>query len=446
MSLFSLLRRAHAWRVAPGLLWAGAALAQTAAPAAPPTAMIRVACDGGNAGAEVTLNGVFKGECPFDVPVAAGTWLLRAVKPVDALRERVFTQELRIAPETVRRVEVELGEPQLNAAGQRAAAERQAQLQAQAAREAAERRVRHLALVTRAEAGELPAMVELAHWIAGEEYASGADGESRRAAYAREQAQAQAAPPTDPVLKAWYRGSLHWYQRVVDAGDAAALFFTTTSWAQAPGGVLALMRAMVSEPMPPVRQVNAVGLPAILALVDSDPFFLVGQAKGQWNAHLQWNDTLRASRQLHCRRGAGQVFAISGEERRHESPNFPNTTWDYTLDHQAALGGLLTLSYSRTRFLDRTKWQLHSIDAVYGQPFPLGQRFGLFYRRDAGGRQAQLHCTRFWRGNSPTANRPPTGAACFESDGSGSRVHVLDWHEPSGCFQLQPAAWPPEVR
>jgi hypothetical protein len=218
------------------------------------------------------------------------------------------------------------------------------------------------------------------------------------------------------------------------------------SWAQAPGGVLALMRAMVSQPMPPVRQVNAVGLPAILALVDSDPFFLVGQAKGQWSALVQWNDRLRASRQLNCRRGAGQVFSISGEERRHEVPNFPDMTFDYSLDHQAALGGLVTLSYSRTRFLDRTKWQLHSIDAVYGQPFPLGQRFGVFYKRAAGGYQAQLHCTRFWRGDSPTTNRPPTGAVCFEADQSGARVHVLDWHEPSGCFQLQPAAWPREAR
>jgi hypothetical protein len=408
--------------------------------------MIRVACDGPHAGAEVSINGVSKGECPVDVPVAAGTWQLRVVKPVDALRERVFMQELRIAADTVRRVDVELGEPQLNAAGLRAEADRQAQQQAQAAREAAERRVRHVALVTRAEAGEVPAMVELAHWIAGEEYAVGADGESRRAAYARGQAQARAAPPTDPVMNAWYRGSAHWYQRVVDAGDSSAQFFMANSWAQAPGGVLALMRAMVSQPMPPVRQVNAVGLPAILALVDSDPFFVVGQAKGQWSALLEWNDYIRASRQLNCRRGAGQVFSISGEERRHESPNFPNTTWDYSLDHQAALGGLLTLSYSRTRFLDRIKWQLHSIDAVYGQPFPLSQRFGVFYKREAGGYQAQLHCTRFWRGNSPTTNRPPTGAACFETDKSGARVHVLDWHEPSGCFQLQPAAWPREAR
>lgn len=92
-----------------------------------PTAMLRVACDGDNTGAEVSLNGQFKGECPFDLPLAEGSWTLRAVKRDGKERERVYETEFRIASGTVKRLDIELGAAQLTAEGAKVKHAREAQ-------------------------------------------------------------------------------------------------------------------------------------------------------------------------------------------------------------------------------------------------------------------------------------------------------------------------------
>ncbi len=77
-------------------------------------AMLRIGCTGDAVGAEVRVNGVFKGECPVDVEVRAGLVKVEAAKPVGNL-ERVFGRELHVADGTVKRVDVVLGEPGLSA-------------------------------------------------------------------------------------------------------------------------------------------------------------------------------------------------------------------------------------------------------------------------------------------------------------------------------------------
>lgn len=89
------------------------------------TSMLRVACDGSNVGAEITVNNRFKGECPIDVEVQPGEVRLRAYKKVDGLRERLFEQEFRVGEGVVKRVEVVLGPAQLNEEGRVQEAERQ---------------------------------------------------------------------------------------------------------------------------------------------------------------------------------------------------------------------------------------------------------------------------------------------------------------------------------
>lgn len=107
-------------------LWiGGVAQAQEAAKGA-----LHITCEGSNEGAEVSIDGVFKGECPFDMFVAEGTIALRAVKPAGELRERVFAQSYRIGGGTRKAIEIILAEPQLNARG--------IALRAQADKEAAE--------------------------------------------------------------------------------------------------------------------------------------------------------------------------------------------------------------------------------------------------------------------------------------------------------------------
>lgn len=88
------------------------------------SSMLRVACNGPSLGAEIRINGTFKGECPLDVEVQAGTLEVSALKRLDANREQRFTQTFGIGEGVVKRLDVQLGPPELNEAGRRAEAER----------------------------------------------------------------------------------------------------------------------------------------------------------------------------------------------------------------------------------------------------------------------------------------------------------------------------------
>lgn len=79
---------------------------------------LRIACKGKDVGAEVTIDGQFKGECPLEAQVRAGTVKLRLVKKVDSLRERVFEQEIRLGDDVVKQIDVALSAPRLIAGGQ----------------------------------------------------------------------------------------------------------------------------------------------------------------------------------------------------------------------------------------------------------------------------------------------------------------------------------------
>lgn len=80
--------------------------------------MLRVSCEGSDVGAEVSINGAFKGECPLDIQVEAGFIKLQAFKKADAFSERVFEQEFRIGEGVVKKIAFTLPPARLNAAGQ----------------------------------------------------------------------------------------------------------------------------------------------------------------------------------------------------------------------------------------------------------------------------------------------------------------------------------------
>ena len=98
-----------------------------ACPAHADGAALRLSCDGDSNGANVTINGQFKGECPLDVQVAAGTFQIRAALPVNKYKERIFEQVIRLGDGVVKRVDIQLGAPQFTAEGQRLENERLAQ-------------------------------------------------------------------------------------------------------------------------------------------------------------------------------------------------------------------------------------------------------------------------------------------------------------------------------
>lgn len=70
-------------------------------------AMLRVTCEGDDVGAEVLINGKFKGECPMDVQVPAGTSKLLVQKKIGD-EDRIFEQDIRMGDGGVKKIEVRL--------------------------------------------------------------------------------------------------------------------------------------------------------------------------------------------------------------------------------------------------------------------------------------------------------------------------------------------------
>ncbi|VTU25619.1 Beta-lactamase HcpA precursor [Variovorax sp. SRS16] len=137
-------------RPAKGAATAGGPGAATAAE----RAVLRVACEGDNVGAAITLNGRFKGECPVDITVLEGRIQLRAVKQVDDSRERTFEQGFSVVGGTGKRIDVVLGPVQLTADAQ--------QRESQRAKEAQQRKADALAAAIKAaEGGDASAMYSL---------------------------------------------------------------------------------------------------------------------------------------------------------------------------------------------------------------------------------------------------------------------------------------------
>lgn len=98
------------------LLVAATLSSLSAVPSHAAGSLVRVACEGPDVGAEIFVNGVFKGECPIDFQVAPGSVALKAIKKVDTTRERVFEQQVRVGDGVVKKVDLVLGAPRLNEA------------------------------------------------------------------------------------------------------------------------------------------------------------------------------------------------------------------------------------------------------------------------------------------------------------------------------------------
>jgi hypothetical protein len=96
------------------------------------TAVLRIMCSEQDVGAEVFINDKFKGECPFDTQVNPGEIRLFATQKAGQFKERSFEAKVKVAEDTVKKLEIHLGEPQLTAEGVRQEAE-QRRLAAEAA-------------------------------------------------------------------------------------------------------------------------------------------------------------------------------------------------------------------------------------------------------------------------------------------------------------------------
>jgi formylglycine-generating enzyme required for sulfatase activity len=75
---------------------------------------LRIVCDGDNLNAEVFVNNKFKGECPLDMQLKEGKYKLLVKKAVGEL-ERTFEEDIRLGDGVLKKIEVQLGAPQINA-------------------------------------------------------------------------------------------------------------------------------------------------------------------------------------------------------------------------------------------------------------------------------------------------------------------------------------------
>lgn len=80
--------------------------------------VLKVKCEDKDVGAEISINGVFKGECPLTIQVEAGTVQLKLLKKIDASHEGIFEQTFRMGDGVIKNIDAELT-VRLTAVGQR---------------------------------------------------------------------------------------------------------------------------------------------------------------------------------------------------------------------------------------------------------------------------------------------------------------------------------------
>ena len=302
--------------------------------------LLRIACEGADARAEVSINGQFKGECPLDVQVNAGTIQLRVAKPIDAERERAYVETFRIGDGVVKKIDAVL-KVQLTAEGQR----RQLLAEEAKQREAVEQKRKFDEMVVQyraaADAGNTDAMMALGILHEGGFLPGG-----------KEQANA-------------------WYRKAADAGNERAAFRLTAFYQQTPNdpdvvSVDFMLRWPRGEERPDVIE----GEDAIRSFVASDRFF---QAGGSGKINWTYGKPLGASRGAFattCERN-GSLFSYTIQTRYGSATS--NT------EGEMLLGGVAWLNAKVPHNLFSTSTRrMARLYGLRGEPFPLKpeQRFG----------------------------------------------------------------------
>ncbi|MGE5525376.1 MAG: hypothetical protein ACM3SS_16810 [Rhodospirillaceae bacterium] len=386
--------------------------------------LLRIACEGADAGAEVSINGQFKGECPLDIQVNEGIVQLRVLKKVDASRERVFEQQFRIGDGVVKKVEVALSAPRLNAEAQRRENERIAAERAEAMRReqarqlarAAEEQADRESLEQQrkaAESRDTAAMIALS-----ERYAAG-----------------KGVPKSDTEAVAWLR-------KAAAAGSALAAFRLSPLFKAANNEDIADLKRVLAFPVDAERTVNAVGDDAIRALVASDPYF---QTPGG-NDRIAYTFETRFPQRPDAPMRSEMSCVRDGPSFRTTFENNYSAAGHYV----GTVGGLFTFA-SATRNTGLfasggTEQSVASIEFLSGRPFPMsaGNRFGIIYTTAFKIGEQRLSMRTFTTCGvvgEPAAIPNIQGArgwplVCMQQNGDNSFVFRTYWHEPSGCFVM----------
>ncbi len=400
---------------------AAACAAQSEAQAA--GSLLRMVCEDDAVRAEVSINGVFKGECPIDVQVNAGTIQLRVLKKIDASSEQVFNDEFRIGEDAVKKIEVKLSEPRLNAEAQRGEdarlalehAKKQKREEAHQMALANEQRLLQAALQQQqkaAESGDSVAMAAL-----GERYANG-NGVSR----------------SDEQANLWYR-------KAAAAGNEVAAFkLSNLNNKTITREDLAAVVRMLELPVENERNLNITGHDNVRAFVASDPFF---NGSGG-NQKISYSYVRRiAEINIHmattCQRN-GNLFLSTYTNKFDDN--------EYTGEGNGLLGGLIWLDAKTSHgWFSSTSSEIATLEKVHGQPFPLtlGKRFGVKYAATEKGTYASAG---LWSSKITCAvtdvkvkavgqMQIPEAAQqiiCLTEGVTLQPVSRWYWHEGSGCL------------
>jgi hypothetical protein len=102
------------------ILWLALAVSCATPCAYAASSILRIDCDGADEGANVTLNGTPKGQCPVDIKVEPGTMKLRVEKSFGEGRIGRYERDVRVGEGVVQRIQVVLAS-QLTEQGRKAA-------------------------------------------------------------------------------------------------------------------------------------------------------------------------------------------------------------------------------------------------------------------------------------------------------------------------------------
>jgi len=323
--------------------------------------MLRVACEGADVGAEVYVNGEFRGECPLDMSVPPGLVELRVVKSVDASREQVFEQQARIGSGVVKKVEVQLSAPRLTAAAQKV----------EDARLDAERAV--------TEARERAAAAEFSRELAA---ANGGNTKAMLGVAVRYR-DGLGVARSDKEWSAWL-------EKAAAAGDSMGMFLASNLYNErgkkGNERVVQEILSLLELPRENLRQLNLNGNAAVAAFMASDPFFAMPAAfrggeleySNSRNGELQNGNQYTVTSKITCRRD-GRYADMTIKTSTTLAGGTTTTTG------RVVLGGLVYESGKVSHgFLSSTpsrRTDTISLASVHGQPFPLlrGKRFGFVY-------------------------------------------------------------------
>lgn len=383
--------------------------------------LLRIACEGPDAGAEVSINGVFKGECPLDIQVSEGTVQLRVIKKVDASRERVFAQDFRIGDGVVKKIEVALSAPRLNAEAQRRESERIAAERAEAAKREQARQL--------ARAAEEQADRELREQ---QRKAIDAGDTAAMLAFADRYEAGKGVPKNEAEARLWLK-------KAADAGNPVAAFRLTDLYKNGRKEDVADIVKMLSFPSGEERSARIEGEEQVRAFVAKDTFFEVpgGNEKvSYWyEARYAANAVIRSD--ITCVRN-GRYFDVS---HNNQSKDFSSTG-----DATGALGALVWLTSKSSTGLFRTNQQVITrIHSLSGRPFPLtpGKRFGIsFTTRLNGDARLESATTTTCGVTGDMAPIPRLGGIegrpvmCLQQTATFAMPMRMYWHEPSGCFLM----------